>query len=59
LKIKLKGLHVDTIEVTETELEAVLNTRAAPDLPAACTTGGRAGTGAGTRPGGGLLRVWW
>jgi hypothetical protein len=33
LKIKLKGLHFDAIEVIDTELQAVLNTFREQDLP--------------------------
>jgi hypothetical protein len=43
LKIKLKGLHFDTIEVIDAELQAVLNTVAEHDFQDAFKNGRSAG----------------
>jgi hypothetical protein len=46
LKIKLKGHHFDTTEVTEAELQVVLNTLTEQDLQDAFKNGRSTGNGA-------------
>jgi hypothetical protein len=51
LKIKLKGRHFDTIEVNQTESQAVLNTLTEHDFQDAFKNGRSAGNGECARKG--------